>query len=292
MKSKLFLTVLLLAGILVVAVVLFLALRTQPLEKRIANDIDMRSQELGAAERIWPQAKSRREQKIRSLKEIIASLSDKDDLERYSRELKALERLHIERSSRADHRIIRIKEALAFLNGKQDLGSPYIHNARIGTLDAMSTESILGRCLVIIHEDGFDALGVVIYWEEDGQEHSLRLPVISPSDYKKENRSFARDSTERGFDFEIAIGEELSYDEDWEVATIPPELLLNGFEIAVYDNKDNVSNRMKPFISPGIEWELERARLIVELQKIESFDEFESWRKIIEAKYIKGSKVN
>ena len=268
-------------AVLVVAVVLFLNLRTQPIDKRIANDIDYRSQELGAAERLWPQAKSRREQKIRSLKEILASLSDKNDLERYSREFKALERLHIKRSSRADHRIIRIKEALAFLNGKQDLEFPYIHNVRIGMLDAISTEYIMGRCLVIIHEDGFDALGVVIYWEEDGQEHSLRLPVISPSDYKKENRSFARDSTERGFDFEIVIGEELSYDEDWEVATIPPELLLNGFEIAVYDNKDNVSNRMKPFISPGIEWELERARLIVELQKIESFDEFESWRELL-----------
>lgn len=234
MKYKILLC---LIGILVVAVVLFLVFRTQPLEKRIANDIDMRSQELGDFERLFPQP-----------------------------------------SAKSVHRIIRIKD---FLNGRQDLKLPYMHNVGIGILSADTLGYIRGRWVVIIREDGFDALGVVIYWEEDGQEHSLRLPVISSSDYKKENRSFAKDSTERRFVIEIAIGEELSYDEDGEVATIPPDLLLNGFEIAVYDNKENVSNRMKPFISPGIEWELERARLIVELRKIESFDEFESWRKLL-----------
>lgn len=234
MKYKILLC---LIGILVVAVVLFLVFRTQPLEKRIANDIDMRSQELGDFERLFPQP-----------------------------------------SAKSVHRIIRIKD---FLNGRQDLKLPYMRNVGIGILSADTLGYIRGRWVVIIHEDGFDALGVVIYWEEDGQEHSLRLPVISSSDYKKENRSFAKDSTERRFVIEIAIGEELSYDEDGEVATIPPDLLLNGFEIAVYDNKENVSNRMKPFISPGIEWELERARLIVELRKIESFDEFESWRKLL-----------
>ena len=242
MKYKIFL--LFLVPILVVAVVLFLAFRTQPLEKRIANDIDYRSQELGAYQRL----------------------------------------LSPQSSAKFVHQMARVKETLVFLNGKQDLKLPYMHIVGLGTPTTDSLGYIIGRWIISIHEDAFDALGVVIYWEEDGQEHSLRLPVISSSDYKKENRSFARDSTERRFDFTIAIGEELSYDEDWEVAVIPPDLLLNGFEIAVYDNKDNVSNRIKPYISPGIEWELEREFLIAELRKVESFDEFEVWKRQLKEK--------
>ena len=67
---------------------------------------------------------------------------------------------------------------------------------------------------------------------------------------------FLADTTLRGRDIEVIIGDKISHNEENDVIEVPAELFSNKIFISVYDNKGGQSNTIEAYVDEGIRQEI------------------------------------